>query len=349
MKELTTGPVSDSAWDDYVGRHPAGHHEQSSSFGHNRELYGFKVARVGVFEHGKLVGGAQILSRGASIAGRFGTVPQGPLVDDRRIDIAAALIQAIRTQARELQISRLRVISYAEPEFWSSLLDDFGFAPSGYRWPAGETALVRIDCDNDALLAAMKPKCRYNLRLAQRKGVHVRQGGEADLETFYRLHQITAERQKFPVFPLQYFQDAWRIFAPHSKLKLFLAYSADGVPLAGILVTVMGSRAYYGWGGLSNENPELMANYLTHWEAIQWARDAGCEIYDFAGVDGDDGVARFKKQWGGDIVQYPDALDSYYGLFAGVLEAASAIAWDNPRLRDLTWKLGYRLYGPMPH
>ncbi|MGF1545931.1 MAG: lipid II:glycine glycyltransferase FemX [Thiotrichales bacterium] len=349
MSELTTGPVSDSAWDAYVGQHPAGHHEQSSGFGHHRERHGFSVSRLGVFEHGKLVGGAQIVFRNAPLIGRLGTVPQGPLVDDQRIDGAAALIKAIRTQAQELQISRLRVISYAEPEFWSTLLSDFGFAPSGYRWPAGETALVRIDRGNDAILAAMKPKCRYNLRLAQRKGVRVVQGEVGDLETFYRLHQITAERQKFPIFPLQYFKDTWQVFAPQKKIKLFFAYSDDDTPLAAILVTVMGNRAYYGWGGLSNEKPELMANYLTHWEAIQWARDAGCEIYDFAGVDGDDGVARFKKQWGGDLVHYPDALDSYYGFFAGAIEAASAIAWDNPRLRDLTWKLSYRLYGSIPH
>lgn len=348
MDKLTIGHVPDAAWDEYVGRHPAGHHEQSSSFARNRESYRFRTARIGVFENGQLVGGAQLIYRWAPIAGRLGTIPQGPLVDGRRTDVAVALIRALQEQARVMRIRRLRVVSYAEDDFWRGLLTNIGFKAGGYRWAARETALLHLDRSNEELLAAMKPKCRYWIRLAQRKGVRVVHGDESDMAEFVRLHRSTAERQHFATFPLQYFTDTWHTFSPHGKIKLFLAHS-DGEPVAGILVTVMGNCAYYGWGGLSKDKPDVGANYLAHWEAIQWARSVGCAYYDFAGVGGDDGVSRFKKQWGGEIVDYPDPLDGYFGPFARMVEKGCKGTWDNPRARDLVGKLSYRLYGLVPH
>lgn len=348
MDKFTIGPVPDAAWDAYVGQHPAGHHEQSSSFARNRESYRFRTARIGVSEKGHLVGGAQFIYRWVPFAGRFGTVPQGPLVDQHRTDVAEALIHALRTQARELRIRRLRVVSYAEDDFWRPLLTHHGFAAGGYRWTTRETALLRLDRSNEDMLAAMKPKCRYWIRLAQRKGVRIVPGQEADLDEFYVLKRSTANRQGFVTFPTQYFKDTWRTFSPHNKIKLFLAHY-DGEPVAGILVTVIGNCAYYGWGGLSKQKQDVGANYLAHWEAIQWARSVGCASYDFAGLDGDDGVSRFKRQWGGDIVDYPDPLDGYFGPLAKILEKACKASWDDARLRDLLGKLNYRLYGPMPH
>ncbi|WP_323843798.1 lipid II:glycine glycyltransferase FemX [Microbulbifer magnicolonia] len=346
---LTVQTPEAYAWDDYVGRHPQGHHEQTSGFAAMRVANGFKSVRVGVScGNSGLVGGAQILIRHVPLVGNLALITQGPLVSHGYSGAAEMVVAAIDRLARKYHVVRLRVINYAADDVWSPHFHRLGFARGGYRWAARDTALVACDRDDSVILGDMKSKCRYNLRLAQRKGVSTRVGGEGDIETFYWLLQHTASRQGFPLFPLDYFRSTWRRFAPRGRLRLILAY-ADQEPLAGVMATVVGDRAYYGWGGLSPHRTNLMANYLTHWEAIRWARSVGCKFYDLSGTGDGDGVDRFKQQWGGQASVYPEPFEKYYGLLRGVRQHCTALAWENGRLRELVNRIARHQQGPMPY
>jgi peptidoglycan pentaglycine glycine transferase (the first glycine) len=169
--------------------------------------------------------------------------------------------------------------------------------------------VLDITPDEEGLLAHMKDKWRYNLRLAGRKGVQVRAAQTVeDVRNWYRLLQTTGQRDQFGIHTLDYYVQAWRIFVSRQQARLFLA-ECDGQLLAGIFVGLLAKQAIYLYGASSNERRNLMPNYLLQWEAIRWARSEGATSYDLWGIpetDDEDevmaGVYRFKSGWGGRIV-----------------------------------------------
>src|SRR5437763_3279543 len=137
------------------------------------------------------------------------------------------------------------------------------------------TILLDLAPDEATLLAQMKEKWRYNLRLAERKGVKVRVAQTLeDVHAWYALMQATSERDHFGIHTLDYYLRAWQIFVPRQQARLFLA-EYEGQLLAGIFVALFAKQATYLYGASSNEYRNLMPNYLLQWEAISWAKQQG--------------------------------------------------------------------------
>ncbi|HEX6810705.1 MAG TPA: peptidoglycan bridge formation glycyltransferase FemA/FemB family protein [Planctomycetota bacterium] len=338
-----------SLWDEYVGAHPHGHHEQTSRFAEMRSRSGFRCLRVAVLAPGgHIVGGAQVLLRSVPVAGTLACVTQGPLVSAGMGDAAIELLHGLDVLARNHGITRMRLINYFGDSFWQPLLEQAGYHRSGYQWAERDTQLLRCDRTDDQLISGMHDTCRRNLRSARNKGVSVRVAGEEDISTVHQLLQETAQRRGFPIFPLEYFQRTWRLFAPRGKLRAFLAYS-DDVPLAGVITTVIGDRACDGWAGMSMLKSNTNANYAAHWAAIRWARGVGCGYYDFSGGTGDDGLSVFKQRWGSEAVPYPDPFDKFYGLASGLRRSATGLVWRSRHLRRIVNRIGNRLHARMPY
>ena len=171
----------------------------------------------------------------------------------------------------------------------------------------------------DALLAGMKEKWRYNLRLAKRKGVTVRAAETVeDVETWYALLRTTGERDHFGIHTIDYYLKAWHVFVPRQQACLFLA-EYDGRLLAGIFVAMLSRQAVYLYGASSNECRNLMPNYLLQWEAICWAKRQGAVQYDFWGIPETEsaeeamaGVYRFKRGWGGKTMRFVGCYEYIY-------------------------------------
>jgi lipid II:glycine glycyltransferase (peptidoglycan interpeptide bridge formation enzyme) len=180
----------------------------------------------------------------------------------------------------------------------------------------------------EALSTRLKPKTRYNVRLAGRHGVEVVAGGLADLPEFHRLLAETGLRDGFAVRPMGYYRDTLECLGAHGWL--LLAYYL-GLPLAALIVGVFGHQAIYLYGASSSRHRNLMSSYLLQWSAILKAKEAGCTLYDMWGVPpelfspeveetavaaehqgGLWGVYRFKRGFGGHLVSYPGAFDYVY-------------------------------------
>jgi lipid II:glycine glycyltransferase (peptidoglycan interpeptide bridge formation enzyme) len=171
----------------------------------------------------------------------------------------------------------------------------------------------------------MKQKTRYNIRLARRKGIVIRQ--TSDIESFHQLIQITGERETFGVHSQAYYQQAFDLFEPKGHCALLMA-EFEEKPLAGLMVFAQGERAWYFYGASSNEQRHLMPTYLLQWKAIQWAKEQGCTTYDLWGVPDEDqetleanfldrndglwGVYRFKRGFGGELRRAAPAWDRVY-------------------------------------
>ena len=171
----------------------------------------------------------------------------------------------------------------------------------------------------------MKPKCRYNIRLAEKKGITVRAWD--DIPAFHEMMTATGGRDKFGVHSQEYYQRAYDLFHPKGTCELLVA-EFEGEPLASLMVFANGKRAWYVYGASNDMERNRMPTYLLQWEAIRWAKARGCDEYDLWGVpdeneetlesqfesrhDGLWGVYRFKRGFGGEVKRAAQAVDRVY-------------------------------------
>jgi peptidoglycan pentaglycine glycine transferase (the first glycine) len=177
------------------------------------------------------------------------------------------------------------------------------------------TMEIDLRQSEDELLAAMHQKTRYNIRLAQKRGVTVRFGTLANLELLYAMYDETARRDRFIIRPLDYYRDAWGSFIEASLAQPLIA-EFEGAPIAALILFHFAGRAYYFYGMSRDAHRNLMAPHLLQWEAMRWVRAQGYTVYDMWGapdkLDESDpmwGVYRFKLGFGGHFVQHMGAWD----------------------------------------
>ncbi len=322
--------VTPDAWDDFVAGHPDSHILQTSPWGALKSQFGWSDQRVGLAHADQLVAGAQTLTRRLPAGlGRLAYVPKGPLVDWEDEAQMTAMVNALDHAARARGAIALTIEpALPDADAHGEWLHALGFSPS----PLGSvqprrTIVVDIAPDEDAILAAMKQKTRYNVRLAGRKGVTVREASEADLPTFHALMATTGERDAFDVHTPAYYKAAFRLFAPRNQACLLLA-EVEKEAVAAVMVFALPPRSWYFYGASSNAHREKMPTYLLQWEGIRWAKSLGCTSYDLYGIPDQDeetledqftqrsdglwGVYRFKRGFGGALVRSVGAWDRVY-------------------------------------
>jgi len=341
-------PDQRAAWDRLVVAAPDNHILQSWAWGELKARFGWRVQRLAVGD-----ACAQVLYR--SLPGGLGTIayiPKGPLVNYDDIPSLQVLLDAIQSLARKRRALALKIEPNAEDSpALAQRLRSLGFQPSPQAVQPRRSLLVDLDGQPDDLLLRMKQKTRYNVRLAERRGVTIRPGDEADLPAFYRLMETTALRDGFGVHSQAYYETAHRLFVPAGRGNLLLA-EVDGQLVAGLVVlapvredpstlTCSGTACYM-YGASSDEYRNLMPTYLLQWKAMLWAREQGCRDYDLWGVPDEDeetleagftqrndglwGVYRFKRGFGGRLVRTIGAWDLVYAPLRYRLYAV-AVGW----------------------
>ena len=216
-----------------------------------------------------------------------------------------------------------------------AVLDDLsarGFRYSDEQIQFRNTVLIDLLPDEDQILARMKQKTRYNIRLAGRKGVSVRKGRAEDLDMLYRMYAETSLRDGFTIRGEDYYLGVWRTFLMQDNPTcLPLIAVVDGEPVAALMLFHFANRAYYMHGMSSVLHRNKMPTYLLQWEAIKYAKSVGCTVYDLWGApevfDESDsmwGVFRFKQGLGGKVLRTIGAYDLpirplYYKIYTEVL------------------------------
>jgi lipid II:glycine glycyltransferase (peptidoglycan interpeptide bridge formation enzyme) len=181
---------------------------------------------------------------------------------------------------------------------------------------------INLKHAEEEILQKMKPKGRYNIRLASRKGVKVVKSRDPkDIEILYKLYQATAKREGFSPRTKEYFVDLFHSLLVKDHGLLFIAYYEGGADAA-LLVTFYDKIASYLYGGSSRKHKNVMSPYLLHWEAIREAKKRGMHIYDMLAIAPRDdpkhkhyGLRRFKQQFGGREVHLVGGWDKVYSKF----------------------------------
>ncbi|MAF80394.1 hypothetical protein CL628_00085 [bacterium] len=178
------------------------------------------------------------------------------------------------------------------------------------------TLVLDLTKTQDELLAAMHQKSRYNIRLAERKGVTVRfSKDEADIEHFLTLAKEVAGRAPFTYHPPDYYRTFMRVLDHHGA-QLAIAEHKNKVLAVHILMT-FGDTVTYVHGASSVEQRSLMAPHLLQWESIKHAQVGSATRYDFYGIAPADagpehswtGITRFKLGFSGKQISYPGSYD----------------------------------------
>ncbi len=179
------------------------------------------------------------------------------------------------------------------------------------------TVLIDVSPSEDEMLGRMKQKTRYNLRLAEKKGVTVRLGTGADFPLLYKMYAETSVRDGFVIRDEKYYQMVWETFMLSSEPSAEpLIAEVNGEPVAALFLFRFAGRAYYVYGMSREVHREKMPNYLLQWEAMRRAKARGCSAYDLWGApeefnENDPlwGVFRFKEGLGGQVVRTLGAWD----------------------------------------
>jgi len=313
-------------YDDFVARFETGDLLQSFEWGELKSRSGWIPVRLLAEESGEIVATVSLLKRAIPKTNRcIMYAPRGPVFDIRNAELTKWFMERLRETALEHRAILVKIDPPVSIEDAASEanLRAAGFRPVKYKGFGGiqPKAVMQLDLAGrnlDEIMASFKPKWRYNIRLAEKKGVQVRMDcGREDLPTFYSLLKETGKRDGFLVRDLKYFEDMWDCLVPRGFMKLVLTYYQD-TPIAGAIVYLFGDKATYIYGASSNKHRNVMPNHLMQWRLIQWAKECNCKWYDFRGVspqrNGDEkdrlqGLNRFKEGFSPRFVEYIGEYD----------------------------------------
>jgi lipid II:glycine glycyltransferase (peptidoglycan interpeptide bridge formation enzyme) len=276
--------VADRDWDAFVAAHACGHLLQSSGWAAFRQAWGWRGRTVALREGERLVAGASVLMRRTPL-GEYAYVPRGPVISPT--DAAwLRLVEALREAARGALALTLEPAWPDGPEAREALAAA-GFAQSAPVQPRS-TVCVDLRQTEDDILSAMKQKWRYNIRLAERRGVEIVEGSADDLETFGQLMAVTARRDGFGHRPAGYYAGVWHRFGRDAHLYMA---RHEHQAIAAILVVHFGSQATYLYGASASTHREHMPNHGLQWHAMRRAKTDGRHWYDFWGIPDEVGLA----------------------------------------------------------
>jgi len=303
--------VSLPDWNQFLSTRPHAHLLQTGEWGELKSAFGWRPVRIVNHE-----AGVQILFRKLPFGFTIGYIPK------------ANLAQSLWTEIDSACKHNHAIFIKLEPDLWDDQTPDTSqqkLETSPHNIQPPRTFIVDLKGEEDEILARMKQKTRYNIRLAEKKGVTVCSWN--DLHAFHEMMLITGGRDQFGVHSEEYYRRAYELLHPKGKCEILLAGYQDK-PLAALFVACHGNRAYYLYGASTEEERNRMPAYLLQWEAMKWAKARRCEEYDLWGVpdeeestleanfesrsDGLWGVYRFKRGFGGELRRAAQAMDRVY-------------------------------------
>ncbi len=323
---------SGDEWNAIVAALPGAHFLQTWQWGQIKAAYGWQPRPLLWWARGGPAAAALLLERPLPGGWRAFYAVKGPLLAWANASLRAQVLDDLQAWARRRRALWLKIdpdlpTAYGVPGTTDDRRDPVGqrvqeaLAARGWRYSPEQvqfpnTVWVDLTPDEDALLARMKQKTRYNIRLAMRRGVTVRPAqGPADWETLYAMYAETARRDGFIIRPRDYYLRVWHTFTAAGLGEGLLA-EVDGEAVAGAFIPRFAGRAWYFHGMSRPVHRNRMPTYLVQWEAMRRAKAAGCQVYDMWGAPTvfteDDplwGVWRFKRGFGGQVVRTLGAWD----------------------------------------
>jgi len=293
----------------------------------------------------------QIISKGFAARLSILYAPKGPLMDWENESLRKRVLDDLQSFAKKqgaifLKIDPDVVMGRGVPQSVDDVtekggqavrsdLKRRGWVESSDQIQFRNTVIVDLSASEEEILMRMKQKTRYNVRLAEKKGVSVRIGKLEDFGMLHKMYAETSVRDSFVIRDEKYYMTVWKTFMANTvhgqPSAVPLIAEVDGEPVAAIFVFMFAGRAYYVYGMSRSVHREKMPTYLLQWEAMKHAKSQGCLTYDLWGApdvfDESDslwGVYRFKEGLGGEVVRTLGAYDFapnkfWYAMYSDVM------------------------------
>jgi lipid II:glycine glycyltransferase (peptidoglycan interpeptide bridge formation enzyme) len=339
-------------WNDAVASLPNAHVLQTWEWGQIKSRFGWKpIYMLWRDESEKVVAAALVLERIIHLMGietpmRVMYVPKGPILNWSDIELRHRVLSDLKTTALDEFVFFIKIdpdvtLGTGVPDQNDSQDNPLGqdviaeLMEMGWRFSEEQiqfrnTVTIDLTPDIETLLANMKQKTRYNVRLAGRRGVVVREAKEEDLELLYGMYVETSIRDDFVIRDKDYYRTVWSTFMRSGIAQPIIA-EVDEVPIGALIPFCFADKAWYLYGMSRVIHRDKMPNYLLQWDAMCRAKANGCRIYDLWGApdefnesDSMWGVYRFKQGLGGEVVRHIGAWDLpikpiYYRLYVQFL------------------------------
>lgn len=283
---------------------------QSWEWGDFRKSFGVPIERYGIYKNNKLITAFQISFHKIPLTKQYvGYLPKGPLPDKE-------LAEAIEKIGLEKNCALIKV----EPNIESSskLYTIYPkFLPSPKPYFTKYNFVLDLTKSDEEILKNMHPKTRYNIRVAEKKGVVVKERTDDEaFKEYVKLYFETTRRQGYHGHNTAYHKKAWEILKKDNIARLLIGYYQNK-PLTAWMLYIFKDTLYYPYGGSSDEHKEVMSNNLVAWEAIKLGKRMGLRKFDMWGALEPDapqdhpwqGFNRFKKNYGGELIQYIGTYD----------------------------------------
>lgn len=302
-------------WDEWVTRSSHATFLQSWAWGEFQQALGQKIWRVKIDDQGV----ALIVQRALPLGLNWLYVPGGPIFSDHKpmSSVWPEWQSFITELARKERSLFVRIDPFIAEQDFRQRFQDSGWQKSSQDVQPRETIVSDLNMSVEQLRAYFHPKTRYNVNLAERKGVRVRFVRSKDeVEKFIQLSQQVSARSPFRYHPAAYYQKMLEVLGRHRMIELGVAEYKSQVLAAHILV-YFGGQATYLHGASSSQDRQVMAPQFLHWQSMLRAKELGVSLFDWWGVAPADapmthpwaGITRLKTGFGGTRRRYIGAYD----------------------------------------
>ncbi len=356
--------MTKNIWNEIISKLPDPHFLQTYEWGQVKAKYGWTPYYAVWTEDGKfsvssnyqlpvtkVVAAALILKRTAFRRFSIFYAPKGPLMDWTNESLRKRVLDDLQSFAKKqgaifLKLDPDVVLGRGVPASVDEVTENSGQAVMSDLRRRGwvespdqiqfrNTVMVDLSASEEDILMRMKQKTRYNVRLAEKKGVTVRVGTLDDLPMLYKMYAETSVRDGFVIRDEEYYMTVWKLFMQEAvngqPSAVPLIAEVDGEAVAAIFLFMFAGRGYYVYGMSRDKHREKMPTYLLQWAAMKHAKAHGCLTYDLWGApdvfDESDsmwGVYRFKEGLGGEVVRTLGAYDFapskfWYSMYSDVM------------------------------
>ena len=343
---------SPAQWNNLIEDLPGAHALQTWQWGEVKKQFGWKIHPL-IWRDGEenVSAAALVLQRKLSdklfpLHLSVVYIPRGPLLDWTDSALVEQVLDELKRFAKDQGAVFLKIdpdlpLGHGVPGGEGTEEDPVGQNVKSFLQASGwyfsddqiqfrNTVEVDLQGDEEEILARMKSKTRYNIRLAERRGVMVRPGDDGDIDLLYQMYAHTAVRDDFLIRNQAYYRSVWQMFFEAGLAQPLIAEVEDS-PVGAVVIFRFAGRAWYFYGMSLDEHREKMFNHRLQWEAMRYAQTLGCHTYDMWGAPDDFdksdplwGVYRFKDGFGGRVVRSLGAWDFpikpvFYWLYSQIL------------------------------
>lgn len=326
--------MNNETWNETIAGLPGASILQTSQWAEVKAAGGWQpIFKQWKTPDGKIEAAALVLKKPLFGGLSFWYIPRGPVLDWNNQSLRDRVMDDLTALAKKEHVVFIKMdpdvpLGFGVPETESfqpifagqTLLGMYqkrGWLFSDQQIQFANSVWIGLDKTEDELLAAMKQRTRYKVRLAEKKGVTVRAGTPADFELIYAMYAETSIRDHFIIREKTYYLDVWNRFYAAGMLKPLIA-EVEGDMVGGLMLFIYANKAWYIYGMSRDLHREKMPNYLLQWEAIKTAKAAGAAVYDLWGAP--DHFNENDRMWG--VYQFKQGLGGY--------EVISPGAWDLP-------------------